>query len=287
MEPKEQDNESHIPAVRTFSSDLAEALKDKQGSMVKIAMQEDEKRRKLNEDASPTSKKNIRFILGGIGLLVVAVGVIAGAIWFRGRDNRVPADQVALPSSLLRSEEVLALDITELSPARIAQEVQKVVEDPGIRLGAIKNIVPTIGPTGEKTRVNALSFLEAIGAQVPDTFGRSLENDFMLGVYHFDLSHPFLVLRGTARDYMLTGMLEWEPYMVEDLELLFAINTENENAYLVSQSFSSAIIQNRDTRAVKNSEGDVILFYSFLDQNTVIITRDPKTLVEAVRRFAN
>ncbi|MBP7805134.1 MAG: hypothetical protein KA052_02880, partial [Candidatus Pacebacteria bacterium] len=54
----------HVSPVRSFSSDLASAIREKGGSVVRIAIAEDEKHRREREENSVSSKKNIAFILG-------------------------------------------------------------------------------------------------------------------------------------------------------------------------------------------------------------------------------
>jgi hypothetical protein len=107
----------------------------------------------------------------------------------------------------------------------------------------------------------------------------------MVGVYLYNTSNPFLVITGTAHDYLLSGMLGWEPFLLTDVAPLFNIDITGANAGLTNAPFKDTLVQNRDARAVLDKDGNPVLFYSFLDPDTIFISTDSKTLLEAVRRF--
>ena len=108
----------------------------------------------------------------------------------------------------------------------------------------------------------------------------------MLGIYSYVQPNLFIIFRGTQHDFLLTGMLQWEPYMTGDLAPLFGIDTSGNSASLLNTPYTETMIENHDTRAIIDVNKKPVLFYSFLDENTIIITNDAKTLTEAVRRIS-
>jgi hypothetical protein len=275
----------HALAMRTFSSDLAQAVKNQQGSVVKIAIAEDEKRRQEVIDASPTSKKNLTFIIIGLGAIILAGGIIGGVLWYKNKNASVtPVPQAEVPA-IIHTETTNTLDVSGMQKNEIVPQLQAIVTEPNIRLGTMKNIIITKTTAGASVRMQSSEFLSILSSHIPADFSRSLTKEFEVGVYLYDHSNLFLVLRGSAHDYMLSGMLAWEPYMLNDLSSLFGISINETNAALLTAPFQSTIIQNRDSRAVLAEDKTPVLFYSFLDPNTAIITADPKTLTEAVRRL--
>ncbi len=279
------DHPDHALAMRTFSSDLAQALKDQNGSAVKIAIAEDEKRRQGVVDASPTSKKNMTFIIIGSAAIVIAGVAIGITLWYKNKNAPVAPAQVPDVPAIVKTEEAGALDLTGMQRNEIVPAIRAIVAAPNIRVGTMKNIVLTKTSGATVSRIGSAEFLSSIDSHAPADFTRALEKNFELGVYVYDHTNLFLVLRGTAHDYVLTGMLDWEPYMLSDLAGLFGIATDGANASLFSNTFQSVIIQNRDSRALVDMSKNPVLFYSFLDPDTVIITTDPKTLTEAIRRL--
>lgn len=271
----------HVVPIRTLSSDLARAVREQGGSVVKIAMAEDEKRRREYTQSNDEPKKNRVFIFASIALILVAGATFAG-IYFYNKSKVVEGPPaVVLPPSIVRAEEASALDLTDKRPDQIIASIKEVVADPKLRLSSIRNLVPVRTVAGVQQRVTASDFLTALGTRAPAEFKRALSKDYMLGVYLFDGSDLFVVLRGTARDFLLAGMLEWEEDLFDDMAPLFGV----EGMAPAESEFVDALLQNRNTRAVLDTEKRPVLFYSFLDEDTIIITADQKALVEAVRRF--
>lgn len=283
--PVKTGHEKHVAPIRTLSSDLAEAMREKGGSVVKIAIAEDEKHRREKEEASPVSKINLKFIIIGVLIIFIAIGTIVGIVIYKKSTSVATPDKAVLPPSIVRAESAGALDITGKSAQGIADSIQAIVKNPGISLGTMENIVPVQGATSAGRRIPAPEFLSDLGTHSPDQFSRSLSNDFMLGVYLYDHSNLFLVLRGTAHDIMLSGMLQWEPKLLQDMSPLFGIDLAGDNASLVGAPWKDVVIKNHDTRAVMDKSGSPTLFYSFMDDNTIVITRDQNTLSEAIRRL--
>ena len=209
--PPEGDTAHHALPLRTLSSDLAEAVREQQGSAIKIAIAEDERRTKERDAASPASKKNLTFIFGGIIVVIIAVGGISAALWYRHESQlAVPLAAAPVVSSIIRSDATGTMDITGQTQNEITNEFQAMIANPGIGIGTVKNVLVTQGGTGANaTRVPANQFLSAIGAHITPAFSRSLGQDYMLGMYFYDHTNGFLVLTGTAHDYLLSGMLAW------------------------------------------------------------------------------
>ena len=73
--------------------------------------------------------------------------------------------------------------------------------------------------------------------------------------------------------------------MLSDLAPLFGIDVTGANAPLLNAPFADTLIENRTTRALSDSNNKPVLFYSFLDDDTIFISTDGATLTEAVRRL--
>lgn len=84
--------------------------------------------------------------------------------------------------------------------------------------------------------------------------------------------------------------------MLGDLAPLFTrspspkINTQNTASstppvQLLQTVFFDQVVENRDVRVVKNQAGDILLLWTFLDRNTILITTNEYTLREVITRF--
>ena len=286
--PATENTDPKAPQMRTFSTDLAEELRKHQGSAMKIAVMENERRFKEQEQASNDPKKNSRFVAGGVVFLFIAICTIVGIYLYQQKVNApLPIEKNPVPISIVQSEGLSILNITGESASDIKNSITDTVKKSTIQTGMMDNIYITQGTSTSETRLPSKMFLSAIGAHVTPDFSNALVSDFMVGIYSYDQQNLFLVLRGTQHDFMLSGMLQWEPYLIQDLAPLFGIDTSGNSAYLLDAPFVETLIENHDTRAILDVNKKPVLFYSFLDENTVIITNNSKTLTEAVRRINN
>lgn len=275
---------SHIQPVRTFSSDLADAVREHGGSVVKIAIAENEKKQKEYEEVSITSRKNIVFSTVGIILLV---GAIIAGIWiYEIKTKPVEIVQAPIPQqSLIFSESNQTINTTDanaIDSAELLTSINAIVAAPNIQSGTIKNIVIT----QNKQRITASQFLDGIRAEhAPSDFLRSLSNEYMLGTYLYTNNNLFLLLKGSAHDFLLSGMLEWEPFMLADLAPLFGIDATGTNTHLLDTKMSDVVLNNHDARAVLDMSGKPVFFYSFIDPNTILFAKNPKIITTLVSRM--
>ncbi len=272
---------THLQPVRTFSTDLANAVREKGGSIARIAIAEDEKNRREKEETSISSRKNILFTSIGIILFATAVGAIIWSYLYTKQASVVAPVQQTAPSSIVYTENNQTIDATGMDAPAIVSTINAIVTAPNIQSGTMKNIVIT----QSSVRIPGSQFLTAIGAiHAPDDFLRSLAPEYMLGTYLYNQDSLFLVIRGTAHDFLLSGMISWEPFLLKDLAPLFAIDTAT-NPSILNAKWNDTFIENRNARAIVDANNKPILFYSFLDQNTILFATDPKALTAVVARF--
>lgn len=269
-------------AIRTYASDMASAIKDGQGSVVKIAMAEHKKRETELENASPESKKNIFFIVGALAYLVLG---IAGFLYFFAQQTppSVQINQTVNSTSLIFSESVRKMDVSSLSREQLESALQQEIKTAQIRLDTIENVYMINGATGSV--LQTAQFFSQLKTSAPDALVRSLKPSFMFGIYNFDTTQPFLILKTTSRDIAFAGMLEWESKLFDDIYGIFNIDVSGNKKTLFEKKFQDALIKNRDARILRDDKGDIVLFYVFTDDTTIVITKDPKTLEEVVDRL--
>jgi hypothetical protein len=278
---------SHIAPMRTFSSDLANAIREKGGSVVRIAIAEEEKHRRAFEESSIRSKKNQAFTALGIFLVTAAIGILVWSyIQKQKPDASIPVNSNPVQTSLITFDGTQLLDITDMQLPEIYSAIAGIVATPNLQPGQVKDIVLAETVGGMRTQLSAPRLLEVMKTHAPDILTSALAQDFMLGTYLYNTDSLFLIIHGTAHDFLQSGMLAWEPYLFEDLTPLFNINTSGfTKDQLQDMPFSDTVVQNRNARAVFGADKKPILYYSFIDQNTILVTTDTKTLAEVVRRF--
>ncbi len=282
-----QDTGTHLSPIRTYSSDMAEAIRSKGGSVVRIAIAEEEKRRRAYEDNSIRSKKNVALLVTGFVIIAASIGVA----WY-GYESKKAAQTVApvahvAPPSLVTSEDWTTIDVTGLQVTDVLAKVQALRALPGMEDGTVKNVILTRKTAAGSVGLSASEFLSFIAPKAPSDLVRALKSDWMLGVYQHGAGNLFMVVHGTAHDFLLAGMLSWENKgLLTDMAPLFGIDLSGYSKDELSKlSFQDTLIENRDARAVLDADGKPIMYYSFIDQNTIVFATDPKTLPEVVRRY--
>lgn len=132
---------------------------------------------------------------------------------------------------------------------------------------------------------------------------------------------PFIFAKVDSFDNAFEGMNRWEQRMVENLNPIFfspetkqeiqstgtttttasatsTLSASSTNAIgatsptttatstiTTNKTFEDKIIRSKDTRVLKNSAGNTVLLYSFLDQKNLVITTNEKTFEEILNRF--
>ena len=92
-------------------------------------------------------------------------------------------------------------------------------------------------------------------------------------------------------------MLDWERTLNTDLLPLFSRNPSpkpqgapapaSATPQFLQTSFVDKVVENRDTRAYLNSAGDILLLWTFLGRNIILITTNEYTLREVLSRMSS
>ena len=111
-------------------------------------------------------------------------------------------------------------------------------------------------------------------------FIRSLDEKYMMGIYSYDTNEPFIIL--TVKDYgaSYSGMLKWEESMLRDLGNIFSLSEEQKR-----QTLTDEYIKNNDLRVIKDQNQKIIFVYSFIDKNTLVITKNERILGAIINKI--
>jgi len=281
---------STIPSrvIRTFESDIATAMKEKKGSVIKIAIAEQTKKSSEKEIEGKVSKRNYIFL--GLTLISIlgGLGFIGFVVWQKIGNEIAPIEAVVAP--LIAAEKQKEIEITGLSESKIIAKIDEEMGNRTLRLDTIENIylTETIGETKEamaKEPITTEKLFSIIGARIPSVLLRSLGPKFMLGVHVFNGNSSFLILKTDFYENAFLGLLKWENEMPEDLLPPLGVKLTNENRYLLDVGFRDITIKNIDSRAILDQSGKTILIYSIPNKDTIVITTGEDTLSEVVNRL--
>lgn len=298
-----------IKNLRTFQGDVAEAIQKQNASVVTVALAERKRteERKVAEQKVPTQSNSAKqkmhpnqngtlMILLSIILVLLGAGTIFGLYTIQKNNPptviKSPEDESMLGYTTKGNFDAGGAD-REIFSAFINNEKSTVTQDPkGIHyLSLVKEIA------GIRTPFATSDLFELLKTKAPNSLIRAFNDDFMLGLYNDQGNEVFLIISLESFERAYSGMLEWEKTMNEDIGVLFSKRSlsliERDATTLATTStrvtnfdltpgllFDDETIRNRDARILRNSRGETIFLYSFLDEKTLIITSSEATLSE-------
>lgn len=126
------------------------------------------------------------------------------------------------------------------------------------------------------------TILQVLELRAPGSFTRSIKEMVFGGT---DAAQPFIVLKIGNFDSAFAGMLDWEQNMSADLFPLFGqpvTETFDPSARTDTQVrsafFKDAITSNKNVRILLDAQGNERIIYTFVNQNTILITTTSATL---------
>lgn len=271
-------------------SDMADAVRENDLSVVKVAVAEQKRRERGDyyRQSNQGSKKKIIFSVGGIVLVLIALGVY----YFLNQkieEKNKPAQIIETPETPISYDNASTIDMTGASNK---SDVSNLI-DPEMKVrgnsGSIKTIFLNKNNNGILETFSLKDLLFALKVTAPGSLIRSFSNKYMLGTYTpasaYDTPHLFLIINVNDYNMAYAGMLQWEKTMLDDFFTLFHVDVSGKNSELFGKPFKDIIIKNKDARILYTKDGVDALFYLFTDKNTLVITDNQEGLKEIITRL--
>lgn len=293
--------ESATKPLQTYRGDMESVVANKGISAVSVAAAEAERRGKqpLNLHLSAEQKTrvvSIAMIIGGILLVGVAA---AALVLVLSRPTSVPTPaEVKAPFVYVDDTKTLSIPATQQSRLEIVTTLLAAREQANLSLGLIQwlqLVEPSAEPNGSYRWISTNDFLSIVAPAAPTEILRTLSDTFLLGIHSFDENQPFLLLQADAYETAYAGMLAWERTIRDDLNPLFnrtvsptlknTKSTTEESPRFLQTNFIDKVVENRDVRLIQNDAGDILLLWTFLGRNIILITTNEFTLREVISRL--
>ncbi|MBP6912197.1 MAG: hypothetical protein KBB88_03295 [Candidatus Pacebacteria bacterium] len=261
-----------LKSIRTYASDMAKAIRDKQGSVMKIALAEKERRDAENIAKNPVSKRNISFTLGTIVLVILALG----ALYFGYKAKRAPKTiEEATQPTVFTLIDGTFVQSTGASKEAIQSSLQDLLHSSGNELDSTTLLVITENNT---LPITATAFVQTNGLDFTSQLIRSLSPVFALGIHTLEGNSPFLVFKSDSYDTSYIGMLSSEKTLYDDMAPLFELPQYDISGTLYATApFVDSVVANTDVRGIKNAAGEFVFFYSITSQGFIIMATSPET----------
>ena len=276
--PPEKETRAPIKSLRTYQGDIDEALSKGKASAGTIMIAEQKRRdREEIKFAIPSNPaKNKLFIVTGASLLLVGI-ISVGVVYYIKSSEQVTIIQKT--KALIGFSEEKVMPVASLTTGQFIKSL--ISEKKSFKLPV--NSVLYINTTGsDKNPAKISNTLALLAPKMPASLSRSFENKYMLGVYSFDTNELFIIL--TTNDFAssFSGMLKWEKDMPTDLGELFGIAKSDS---LNLETFTDEALRNKDLRILRNADKKIVLLYSFIDKNTLVITGSENVFTAIIGKY--
>jgi len=299
-EPKK---DSGVSPLQTFQGDIASIVEKTQVSMVSIATAEAKRREQLVDhpaqaaEARPLIVK-AALIVGGVLLLSGALGAVA---YIATRPTTVPAMPLNIASPFITVDDTTPVIVPSgITATAFMQELNNTRTGVHLSLGLIDRLeleLQTVDAQGNQTAadMSVQAFITTLAPFAPSTLVRTLSGPYLLGVHSYDENEAFLILHTDSYETAYAGMLAWESTMRTDLSPMFVRTapvrsndtaTTTQQAQVLPTTFTDKVVANHDARVIQNKYGDIVLLWTFINRNTLVIANNDATLREILTRTA-
>lgn len=271
--------------IETFTADMVQAISNDKSGLVKKLIHEEEEKQRSKEIIFTSSRKNLFFIFSGIGLICIAIALFVFVVMFnKEKDVLSPISK----NGQLFIDQTTEKDVTGLSKENISMEVLNFSINSTVKNGGLESLY--IFENGMKLNFSRLmSFLKSeLNIHQLSVF----EPEFFIGV--FKSKNPaesiakgdlFLIFQTKSFDDAFPVLKAWEKKMLVDIGGFFGINLSPQTAYLFEKAWQDKIILNKNAKILTDDQGEIVLFYSFLNDKQMIITKSEQAMKEVILRL--
>lgn len=273
--------------LRTYTTDMAEAIRQDEVSIIKIALAEKarKEREEMEKKAEGSNLTKTFFLLGGITLLVIA-GAIMYFLFFK-KTETVPVLKETRIETFLSYDSSSKINVSGVDNI---SSLSNLINEEEIKLsGIIKTFFFINEIDGKEEIISPSTFLSLSGMRTPDSLLRFLSKNYLFGEYSLTDTDkqniPFLILETSNYNQSYASMLEWEKTMLQDFFFLFEIKLPEGKLPVSYRKWSDLVVKNKDTRVLYDEYGKSLLYYTFVNKNSFVITTDLETLKEVIDRM--
>jgi len=319
--------EGGVRSIETYQGDIEKLVENKNVSVVSIAAAEAARRGTTSLGGeSATHREPLDWqgllrrggMIGGGILMFTAAALLLYYVLQPAKTVQVSAAQVS-PFITVDATKVLTIPADNtLTHADVITALDQERTGVSLSLGLIERLYIAFSSTtadGQQSLMplTVQQVLQFLSPNVPDTLLRSVDpQTYLLGIHVYQDNQPFIILKATSYEEAYAAMLAWEPYMQHDLAPFFTrvppvkiSNTPSQTTGTSTQGVASTtdtapaqfytppavfvdqIVENQNARVIEDADGNILLLWTFLDRNTLVITTSDVTLREIISRLTS
>lgn len=281
----------NLKTLRTYTSDMADAVRENEISVIKIAVAEQQKNIAEAEYKKAQGSKLSKFFMFVGALALIAGGVVLAYFLINKKNEATAPTEIVNTKieSFISYDEDVFVDMTNATLSSDVTNLLKVESDKVGSPRSIKALFLTTSASGKPELLSVQKLMSLLKVTAPGPLSRSLADQYLVGTYTPIKADegPKLFLIFETNDYNVAyaGMLQWEKSILNDLFDLFQVDISGERSELFERPFKDIIINNRDARILYDTNGTDVLYYIFLDKNKIIITSSQEAIKEIIIRL--
>lgn len=274
-----------LQTLRTYQGDVEALIGKKKTSVASIVVAEQKRKEVHPEKSFPpvvpprpsfgTELKNKAFLSFGVEIIVLGLVLVFGIYYFVSLRDTVVVPQHT-PIAFSKETEIPLTDKTgeQIIETLLSQKNSTALD---------KNSIEYVNFTTLARPADVRDVMQRLAPRIPPALIRSLDDAYMIGMYSHTGNEPFIILTNTNYGLSWNAMLEWEKTLIEDVGVLFNVQVENPSEE--KTLFTDEALQNKDLRVVRDAERNIVLLYSFLDKNTIVITSTEDVFTGLLGKF--
>ncbi len=278
--------------LHTYKEDVQSLVKNRKISMVRaMAMQSDKKTLKDGDELITISSKEAepkggvsRMFLIISSILMLILGMSAIYIAYSAYQRQLVTQNatnkpMVADKSMIFTDYRINVDIADLSNRKVLSILNDAMLESNTTLGSVTQFA--IKDTGRLLTQQELPI--RFGLSLDDQFIRLMgrADRYMVGFHVADRNTPFILLTTTSSEHALATLLDWEKVGERELRPFF----NSPGSRSLSRTPSNIKVENLNARVMRDDEGNIRFLYSFLDDNTILITNNINTLREVSQRY--
>ena len=302
------ENPNNNKNIETYADDLAKAVEGDEPGLIKKIIDDQEEKEKFNENYSPTSKKNKSYMLISLVLIILALVVFYLIMYFH--QEIFTANVAPQYSPLIFTNQNQFLEVGGLNKDQIAQTVSNEINKMEIKTGGIEGIYLT----ENKKVIGFKEFIKLINGNITPDQMNPVNDNFLIGGTNNNIvtpsvspgspetatstdpsardtlslseKKPFFLLKTISFVDVFSTMKAWEIKMLFDLHGFFGIYLNTDTNYLFTKDFDDGFIGNKNARILHDKDGNIVLMYIYVNDNSVVITDNETTANEIMAQLA-
>lgn len=269
----------------TLDKNLQSKIKNEKISLAQIVLEEQSKRRTLEQSNFVPQKRMWQRIILILSILLVLLGgvTIIYIVFFSENVQNIPISPEINKNYLITPNSERRIVTIGIQNEEIRNIYKKILTTTEAGTKEIQSIAFVKEEKPEKIEYNIEEVFNILNIIPPDKFLRALSKEYMIGIYTGENNASFFVLKVLSFENSFNGMLSWEKTSLN--ELADILSTRQISPKERDTRWADASIRNIDVRLLIDSTNDIFLIYSFLDKKTLIIAPDKNTFIELVDRY--